>query len=232
MSTTISAAATELTQRIKGTGNAPDPTTAQLSDYIRRAFIHLIGVLPPVTETTYVLVAGDPDSTVDLSSTPLKRIFYVGSGVDLFFPNEWQKVGNTLNVRRSTAKPGATISCWALPTITITLGSTATVDTSCIFGADWLEELALNEAAITVYQSMQRVAGSNSGQEYDKRVALFKEQYNERYAQLHQEYADWKKEMMDRLALRLQTNDGPFVGSPFEGWVNNSRIRNRATGVG
>lgn len=230
MATVIADAATELTLRLKTSGLAPDPTTAQLSDFIRRAFAHLVGVLPPVTETTFTLVAGDPDSTVDLTSVPTSRIFYVATGVDLLFPNEWQKIKNTVYVRRTAAPPGALVVLWNVPALTITLGSTLTVETSCVFGQNWLEELALNEAAITAYQTLMRTAGTNSGQEYDKRIALFKERYNELFGQLQKEYLDWKKEMDTRLALRLQTNDGPVVASPFHGWTNSSGVTNRATG--
>ena len=233
MTSTIATIAAEVQRRLRfTTPGTTDPSVAEVSDYLRLGFKHLLGVLPVIQETSNATLA---ISTAEQLTVPItsERVFYVASiSKMLIRGSEWNKIGNTIYLHRSVANVGEAISGWHTTATLITTGSTTTVENNAIFGYDWLEEPATLYAEMMALGEMARNAGSASGTEHGAQYRAVEATYNKAVADRQAVYNQWVADMDRALAARLSMGDTPMVPNRISGMSNLSEIRSpwRTTG--
>lgn len=225
MTSTVATMATEVQRRLRiGTPGGSEPATATVADYIRLAFKHLIGILPPVVETNTTLAISTGE--VLTAAVTANRVFFVATFDKLLVPGqEWNKSGNTLYFHRSVGNSGDPISVWHTALFTIVTGTEATVNTTCIFGLDWLEELATLYAEMLALGELARNSGSASGPQHGAQYRATEQTYNLTFTQAKSIYEQWYAEKRDALGLRLASGDTPMVPNRLASLVNRSEIR-------
>lgn len=227
MTSTIATMATEANNRLMvvDAGTGAEPTTAQMSDFIRLAFKELIAVLPPVKDTTLTL------STLNRAALTHDQAFYVAVNGLLLFPWEWATQGEYVKVQPASAAINDTLTVWYVAYPTITTGSTATVDTSCIFGNDWLEELALLRGMMAASQRMANVSATAGGDSHASWFRVLQDDYQRLYQAHWQRYQDWRQSMEMALSARAGNGPAPRTVSPHAGFRNRSGVHNWLTGA-
>jgi hypothetical protein len=226
MTSTIATLATEVENRLNLTHDGAEPTVAMLSDFLRLAFKDIIGVLPLVQHTT--LTVGNAYS----AALTHDRLWFVSaSGIPLF-PWEFQTSGANVVVQSTAAERGDTIQVWYSLAPSITTGSEATVDTDCIFGNDWLEELAVIKAAMEAAMRLSGVSPSNSGPDYGVLFRTLGEQYDRIFAAHRAEWDRWERTKNMELQARQMNGPEPRRYSRHVGFINNSSKGVWVTGAG
>ena len=227
MTSTIATLATQAETRLKiaSAGTGAEPSTAQMSDFLRLAFKDLIGVLPPILQTT-LTVAGSNKAALTHNEA-----FYCAVNGLLLAGWEWGSEGQFIRVQPSAANRNDTLTVWYTAPITITTGSTTTVDTTCIFGNDWLEELAVIKAMLDASQRMSNVSASGGGDLHASWYRVLQDQYDRLFNAHNNRYGDWRQRMEADLVSRLQNGPEPRVESKHAGFRNRSGVRNWLTGA-
>jgi hypothetical protein len=226
MTSTIATLATEVENRLNMTHAGAEPTVAMLSDFLRLSFKDVMGVLPPVVHTTLTL--GNAYS----AALTHDRLFFVSaSGVPLF-PWEFSSSGANVQVQSTAADRAETIQVWYYVAPTITTGSTTTVETSCIFGDDWLEELAVIKASMEACLRQSALSASNSPTDYTVLYRTLGEQYDRIFAAHRATWDQWFGQKNMELQARSMNGPDPVRYSGHVGFRNNSRKTNWATGAG
>jgi hypothetical protein len=225
MTTTVATVATEVQRRLRiSTPGGSEPATATVADYIRLGFKHLIGLLPPIQETNTTLSISTGE--VLSASVTANRVFFVSTDEKLLVPGqEWNKSGNTLYFHRSVGNSADRISVWHTALFTIVTGTEATVNTTCIFGLDWLEELATLYAEMLALGELARNSGSASGPQHGAQYRAVEATYQEAFKQAKSLYEQWYAEKRDALQLRLASGDTPMVPNRLSALINRSEIR-------
>lgn len=226
MTSTIATLATEVENRLNLTHSGAEPSVALLSDFLRLAFKDVIGVLPPVLHTTLTL-----GNDYSAALTHDRLWFVSASGVPLF-PWEFETSGANVVVQNTAAERDDTIQVWYSVAPTITTGSTATVDTSCIFGDDWLEELAVKKASMEAAMRLSGVSPSNSGPDYLVLHRTLGEDYDRAFAAHRAEWDRWERQKNMQLQARQMNGPDPVRYSGHVGFRNSSRRRSWLTGAG
>jgi hypothetical protein len=226
MTSTIATLATEVENRLNMTRAGAEPTVAMLSDFLRLSFKDVIGVLHPIQHTTLTL--GNAYSAALVHD----KLYAVhASGVPLF-TWEYSKSGDNVTVLSTAADRGETIQVWYYVAPTITTGSTTTVDTSCIFGDDWLEELAVIKASMEACLRQSALSASNSPTDYTVLYRTLGEQYDRVFAAHMTQFQMQKQDFQDERGQRRDNGPDPVRYSGHVGFRNNSRKTNWATGAG
>jgi hypothetical protein len=216
MASTIATLLLEVESRLNLTNAGAEPSDNQISDFLRLAFKELIGVLPPVAHTTLTL-----GNTFTAALTHDRLFFVSADGLPLF-PWEFTTSGANVKVQSTAANRGDTIEVWYFAAPTITTGSTTSVETSCIFGDDWLEELAVVKASMEAALRQQNLSMSNSGMDYGVLYRTLGEQYDRLFAAHRQTWDGWFQMKNMELQARQMNGPDPRSYSPHVGFVNRS----------
>jgi hypothetical protein len=196
---------------------APSPTNAQVEDYLRLAFQELIAVLPVVKHTTLTVSASE-----DVTLTH-NRCHFVAINGRILFSHQWVSEGNTIQLVPHTAESGDTAAIWYTAEVAIALGSTATVDSTCIFGEDWLEEPAIQRACLAAYERMSNVSDSAAAGDYASWYRVKQDEYRGLVQQRTSIYDQWTSSMMQKLSERSMHGPQAVSFNPYGGLQNRSR---------
>jgi hypothetical protein len=153
------------------------------------------------------------------------------NGIPLF-TWEFSTAGNFVKVQSTAANRGDTLEVWYFVAPTITTGSTTTVETSCIFGKDWLEELAVIRACMHPTLRQATLSASQSPADYHSMYRTLGEDYDRIYnahlMQFQREEQRWENERRERMM------NGPNpVRYSGHGAIRNKSIKgNYLTGAG
>lgn len=226
MASTIATLLLEVETRLNMTNGGAEPSDGQISDFLRLAFKDLIGTLPPVQHTTLTL--GNNYS----AALTHDRLYFVSVAGLPLFPWEFSTSGNTVVVQPTAADRGDTIQVWYSAAPAITTGSTTSVDTDCIFGDDWLEELAVLEACKQSALRQQNLSMSNSGMDYGVLYRQLGERFNEVYNQHRLTWDMWFQQKNMELQARSLNGPHPVRYSGHAGYANRSKKTNWLTGAG
>lgn len=226
MTTTIATMSAAVESRLGVTaGSGNEPTDAQVKVYCNNAFQNLVGKLPPVVMGTGTITSRALTITTD-------RVFFVvANNFGILLPGvEWIRTTTGIRVIPAVLN-GETVNYWHFSTLigngpaAISSAST-TVNTTCIFGTDWLEELATVQAMMDVCAQLMNTAPSQSGADFGAMYRTFQDQYNQLFAQHSQLWQQWYAEKQQEL------NDRRMFGRRLgTGDLNEIRITNETLGV-
>jgi hypothetical protein len=226
MASTIATLLVEVESRLNLTNAGAEPSDNQISDFLRLAFKELIGVLHPVQHTTLTL------GNTHTAALTHDRLFFVSRDGLPLYPWEFTTSGANVKVASTAANRGDTIEVWYFAAPTITTGSTTTVETSCIFGDDWLEELAVLRAMMPVCDRLSSLSPSNSGPDYLVMKRTIGEDYDRIFNQHKATWYQWFSMKNMELQARQMNGPDPVRYSGHVGFRNSSRVFNWLTGAG
>lgn len=226
MASTIATLRSEVRARGNFGSTTPEPTDNHVDDWLRQAFIHLIGALPPVKQAALTVGA---DNEVSLTHN---QVFYVRVGTTPLYGWEWSadSVNGVVTITDHSADYGDPVLAWYVAPITITLASTATVDTTCIFGNDWLQELAVIYAAMQGYQRISNTAPTGSADQNLSTYRVLEDTYKVQFGALKGVWDSWNASMQMALQQRLMNGPKAVRENPYSGFINHSRMTNPITG--
>lgn len=215
-----------MTDRLKlGTHNA-QPSTPQVDSAVRNAFVAVIAAVPPIHKAGVTLSAG----FVAALPSDCALVQFAAYQNRLLLDIEWQEIGNDLYVRRGSARAGAAVGIWYQKDYGIS-DATNEIDTSCVFGQDWLAEPAVTLAAMQALLRMSQSAASRGGDKYASLYRVLQQEYQSLITPLATERAAWLQRQQQRLAQRLALKDGLPTNNRMRGLVNLSRMPNNLTGA-
>ena len=225
MATTVATVVADLKDRLIVTAASSEPTDAMLGNWVRASARYTFGALQPPTETTLTVTSGPQAAlTADM-------VFYVANDYELLLPSEWSKQGAKVRLQPQAAETGDTLTVWyyAMPTIE---AATASFDTSCIFGDDWLEEVITMMAAVQVELRRSFVAPSADGQGHASMIRVLQDERERLLTPYRRTRDTWVAEMDGRLQMRASLGNPAFRQSPYNKFRNRSMKTNRMTGIG
>ena len=217
--------------RLLTDATSAQPSDAQIVLWCIRAFKDLIGIVPPVTETTATV-----STTAFTATVTADQIFFVATKSNLLLPSEWAKQTTTLHFKPGSVVKGDTVTYWRFNAALgsgpgVITDSSTTVDTSCIFGTDWLEEPA---TVLTVMQVMSRLAGvstSGDGPNFMASYRVYQDEREKIIKNLQATWDRWYQSMVMAQNARISVGDLPLRESPGAGLRNESMIVNRLVAV-
>lgn len=207
----------EVKDRINiGTGGA-QPSDPQLLGFVTNAVKGLVGELPPVFEIT------DPlGSDLSMTIANSQRILFVQTAEYTLFDSEWMREADLPGIQLlgyATARPNDKITAFYTKdhSNASELGAgTPQVETSCIFGVDWLEELILSDATISALRYMTKRHGSGGGSVMGALLRVELDNRKERYQRLRDVWNGWNEEMrtkqQERAAFAPPIRRNPLAG--------------------
>lgn len=226
MTSTIATLLLEVEGRLNLTNAGAEPSDTQIEDFLRLAFKDLSGVLPLIKHTT--LTVGN---TYQAALVHDRLWFVSASGVPLF-PWEYSTSGANVLVQSTATDRADTLQVWYSVAPTITTGSTTTVDSTCIFGNDWLEELAVIKASMDASLRQQNLSPSNSPIDYGVLYRQLGEEYDRVFAAHKATWDMWFQTKNMELQARSLNGPQPVRYSGHVNFRNNSRKGNWLTGAG
>jgi hypothetical protein len=226
MASTIATLLLEVESRLALTNAGAEPSDNQISDFLRLAFKDVIAALPPVQHTTLTL--GNAYST----ALAHDRLFFVSASGLPLFPWEYSTSGANVLVQSAAADRGDTIQVWYFAAPTITTGSTTSVETSCIFGDDWLEELAVIKASMEACLRQTSLSASNSPSDYSVLYRTLGEQYDRVFNQHRATFDMWLQQKNMELSARSMNGPQPVRYSGHTEFRNQGRKANWLTKAG
>ena len=223
MATDISAAAVDIMDRLLIGGTAQEPTEAMLATWLRAAFKEQIGNLKPVVRAVLPVTRWEADLVAD-------QVFYVSDGLRTLFRDiEWGDDGQKVYLDTSINPDQITAWYFTDPGIT---ASTDSVNTSCIFGGDWLEEIAKTMAMAQAYE---RIAGTAADQNEAQAASMLRVEWADKVERMYKwkrgEWDNWQSRMEQGMQRRAAMGDLPVRSTPYSNFVNKSSLRNPLTGV-
>ncbi len=221
MTTTISVSAAAIKDRLIIGATSQEPTTAHLSTWLRDGFKHIAGILPPVVKGSFIVVSGTEWHTVAL---PNDGIWSVMHGTDYMIPGEYGVTPSGLNIDRGTGiNAGEYVTVYYTKQIPIT-STTTTVDTTCEFGTDWLEEVAMRYAIARAYERLAGTAPSQDGDAMAGRYRMAEESYQQALQGCLMRLQTFQQGIEKSIALRLSPfGHRPFMPQMAAGYINSSK---------
>jgi hypothetical protein len=225
MASTVATVATNVKTRLGvGTGGAvgssSEPTDSVVQGWVRDAFKQIIGSLNPILVTSDTIasraltLATDRIFYVEVNQTPLVRGSEYGAS-----PTALSFRDPALNGETATIYYYAAIDCTG-----------STIDTSCIFGDDWLENLATIMASQTVCLRLSNNANSQGPQDFASKFRVLEQDRQEQY-QWHKSQRDEQMALFQQWQqARLQFGKRPLPESAMAGFRNRSRLINSLEG--
>lgn len=230
MTTTLTTMRTRAKTRLNAASTSAEPDDATWLLWCIDAFKTCMGVVPPVTEATATVSSSAFSATVVAD-----QVFFVAYKSDLLLPSEWSKSSTTLHFKPGSVDLGGTITYWrfnsAIDNSSAALTDSSTsVNTTCIFGTDWLEPPATLMVMQRYFERMSSVNPSGDGPDY---MATFRVYQDER-DRILKPYVDtwnrWYGQMQAALQARVSLGDLPQREHAVHQFVNNSGIRNDLVG--
>ncbi len=226
MASTIATLLLQVEARLNLTNAGAEMSDIQISDELRLAFKGIGGTLPPVLHTTLALGNAYTAALVH------DRLFFVSADGMPLFPWEYTSSGANIRVQPTAAARGDTLQVWYFVAPTIVTGSTLTVDTTCIFGNDWLEELAVIKASMETCLRQTSLSASNSPTDYGALYRTLGERYEAVYTAHQRTWDTWFQSKERELQARDTNGPDPVSYSGHVGFRNLSQKRNWLTGSG
>ncbi len=217
MSSVITDLVTDVQDRLLLSTTGGQPSTDMLTRWILSAFKMLIGALPPIHEVV-ATVNADRQATVTAD-----QVFYVANGPHLLFASEWNKQTSTLIFQPSSVKDGDDITAWCFIDPNIT-SDTTSVNTTCIFGTDWLEALVLLYASARAYGRMANVAGEGDAAGYAAAERVKDEEFQQQFTLYQNRWQGWNADMQQRIADRARFGEAPPRQAPRANFINKSQV--------
>lgn len=209
-----------------------ETTDDLLDDMLLREFKHLWARIPPVFRGEFEIAA---DNTVAVSEE-LGQVLGVGSRKALLIPEaEWSETLDGVFIHNATdGVSGETVLVWytTIPAWAYSDEDTPTseIESSCVLGPDWLEEVAEYGAALQVLLRTSRDAASG-GQDRDAVMyRILETTYNAKVAELTAARERFLSRMDARLNARASLGKHIFRESDLPQFANLSRIESRTTG--
>ncbi len=217
----MSSLVTDLVQDVRDRlilgASTQEPTDAMITTWVLSAFKSLIGTLPPVHE---VVATVDADRQAAVTAD---QVFYVANGPHLLFASEWNKQNSMLIFQPSSVKDADVITAWCFLDPDITSDST-TVNTTCIFGTDWLESLAVLHAASRAMGRMANIAGEGDAAGYASWARVLDEEFKEMFTLYQNRWQGWNADMQQRIVDRARFGEAPPKQAPRANFVNKSQV--------
>lgn len=221
MASTIATVRDDIKDRLNIGTTESEPTDPMIDGWLASAFTWAITVCPPIFETT-VTVDADRVATLDADD-----VLYVANDHRMLVPSEWNKAGDSLILSPSAASYNDQLQVWyfTMPVIT------TTVETSCVFGADWLTELATLDAMMKCEMRQMGVGASNDRDGHATMWRAIQTQQEALLKVLTAQRNAWLGKKEQEVAARAALGDGVNREGAYAGFINNSRIENRTTGL-
>lgn len=222
MASTVATIVSAIKDRLLIGALAQEPTDAMLTTWLRDAFKECVGDLKPIKRTSVSVSGNTASLTADI-------VYYASDGIRTLYPDvEWGYDGASVYLEPGvTGGGGLTLWYYVAPDFT-----GATIDTTCIFGTDWLEELATVMAGAQAYQ---RLAGVAPSQSESLAAAAQRVDWNDRIDRLYKwkkaEIDGWMQRMEMGYQRRAQLGDLPRRQTPYGRFQNDSSISNALTGA-
>lgn len=223
MATTVATAVADIQNRLILGATTQEPSSAMLTTWLRDAFQELWGTLPSVKRTKLTVASQAAALTADI-------VYYVTDGVRTLFPDvEWGHDGTSVNFDPGVVANGGSVTVWYAVAPDFT---GATIDTSGVFGTNWLEELATEMA---VAQAYQRISNTAASQSEGQAAAAQRVEWNDKIDRLYKwkaaRFAAWQASMEQGYQRRAQMGDLPRRTTPYGHFLNKSSVENSLTGV-
>ena len=225
MATTVATVVTDVKDRMLVTAASSEPTDGMIGNWIRSAAKYAIGALQPPMETTVSVTSGPQ------ASLTADQVYYVANDYEILLPVEWAKQGATIQLQPQAAASGDTIQVWYFLDPNIT-SATTEFDTTCIFGADWLEEAITLMACQQVEMRRSMVAPSADGTGHAAMIRVLQDERERLLTPYRRTRDTWVAEMDGRLQMRASLGNPAFRQSPYNKFRNRSMKTNRMTGIG
>lgn len=226
MASSIPTLAALMVKQLKIGSGRSEPTTDDIGDYLRLAFRDCIADFNPVKSQQIEIdqsSATIPTYSATLIEAAL-RVWYVSVGTRLLQPVEFIFDGEVIHLIPSVGADGSEVTVWFTPSIDIELGSTDSVDTSCIFGPNWLEQPAYLKAQQSIHDERSHRATSGGGQQHQSRYRVKAETITATLAKKAQDFMRWDEEMKMRQQQRFSLGDQPLLEHPMASVINLSEF--------
>lgn len=225
MASTIATVAANVRSRLNLGDSPAEPSAGEVAEWVRDAFRFAIGVCPPIRETTVPLDAEW------LAPHACEVVYHVAAGHTVLVPgSEWMKRTDGVMVSHSAAAPGDRVTLWYFDAPAIN-DAVQAVDTTCIFGPDWLEPAVTAMAAKQCELNLAHVAPSADADGHAAMYRVLEGTFNALLEPYQARRGEWLGSMQQAVSLRLQTGDGVAAQSPYTGFRNRSGRVNRLMGV-
>lgn len=228
MATTITTARDQVRDRLllDGTPAGAEPSDAIIETWVRQGFKRLWAWAPPVFRDTFAVVDGNV-ATVHAS---LSDVLFVASSHSLLVPvAEYQQTETGLNLKLDKHIAYSNDVLVWFTTSPTTFGADASIESSCMFGPDWLEEAVLLYAEIQLLTRISRVSETGGGAMEGQLRQSLEQTFNQLMAQLVQRRETWFGQMNTQLNVKMQTEQ-LAVTPAIAGFSNQSYQEHHATG--
>lgn len=227
MATTVATAVSTVKERllVDNASQTAPPSDSMIEGYIRDAFRYMFGTLHPVFREQVTL-----DSSLSAALTTPGQIMYVSVNRTLLFPNEWTMGDDELLVEgHNIANNGDEAEVWMtrLPSL-----SGSTIESSCIFGTDWLEPPALIWAEMLVFQRLSNTSNSATGQYSLTQYRVREETLDKMINQYRATRAEFIATMDNRLNVRAMMGRPAMRDNSLHNGWGRSGTRARAPMTG
>lgn len=227
MATTLATAAAEVIERLKipaGEGAAPDST--MIEGFLRGGFKVLWGLYQPIFRAGFSVSETYGVTTV---SADLSEILYVSGARDMMVPMaDYVETLAGINLRDSTLAVEADAVVVWYTSAPDDFDTALSIDSSCIFGQDWLEEAVLMYAEMMAKKRMSNVNDSGGSNAEAATWVTIQRDYQALTEGMRTTRAMFTDRMDRRLALRLQARDIRKEAG-LQSFNNESGVKNRAT---
>lgn len=226
MATTITTASAEIAERLKiVVGDGAQPTDAMIQGFVREGFNDLWAILRPVFRGAFTVNATNGVTTV---SADLASVLYVVGPRDIYVPGaEWVELEDGINFRHAgDLYPVESDSVLVWYTTTPTdFASAASIESTCIFGPDWLQPGVLMYAEIQSLKRMSRVHDSGGAAAEASAWVTIQQEYQRFIERRAGERARELGFLEQRMTLRLQSR-GIQRENAVQSWNNESGVQN------
>lgn len=221
MATTVATLRAALIARLNVGTATLEPTTAHVEQWIRDAFLEGFSVFQPVFKSAATAISSDA-----VALTADRILYVVVDGLILVHGEEWHHgASGVAGLPRRLHGLTPTIYYTNTPDLT---GST--IESTCIFGDNWLEPYVAAKASILM---QQRRSNTSASQNNNAAASLGRvlDAERERLERLMLgQRAEWVNGMEADLQRRLALGPRVRRDHAWAGYRNKGRIRNALTG--
>lgn len=229
MATTISTASAEVAERLKiVVGTGARPTDLMIQGFVREGFNDLWAILRPVFRGAFTVNSANGVTTV---STDLESALYVTGPREIYVPGaEWVETEDGINFRHAGdfyPATSDTVLVW-YTTVPTDFSSASSIESTCIFGPDWLQPGVLMYAEIQSLKRMSRVHDSAGSASEAAAWVTIQQEYQRFIERRAGERARELAFLEQRMLLRFQAR-GIQRENAIQSWNNESNVRNTLT---
>jgi len=223
MAILVADAIEELKVRAKLGTHGAVPSDPELSKFVRDAFVTIIAAVPPILKAAVTL---DSNRRASLPDHTL-LVQFAAAGSRLLQDTEWEESGDSIAVQFGSADAGHVIALWYQLVYQIDSSDTE-IDTTCIFGQDWLAEPALVLATMNVRRRLSASSASRSGGTHAQWFRVEQQERQALLGPLIKQRDDWLSRRLRKLEAQIGLGVLPPV--PKRSIINQARLPNNLTG--